>query len=102
MKFNFLFLLLLLACPVNATVLASMVNGVGGKIVLLDDKPNACKGSFAAYTTSPDKETDWGCWFMDEEFIHIKWIKLNEVHSYPIIDFTISEHLREETSSSKF
>lgn len=90
MKFNFLFLAVLLGSPVQAAVVATMSNEAGGKIVLMDDTIEACDGSYTAYSTSPKNQTIWGCWFVDDEFVHITWKEDNQTRSYPVGDFVMS------------
>jgi hypothetical protein len=81
-----LFALLLVGSAQAATV-AMMKNNADGLIVLSDAQ---CKGSktYVAYATADNSPTMFGCWFMDEQFIHINWNQAG-VRSYPVQNWTV-------------
>ena len=89
LKFALIALLLILVSPVSAEILATLENEAGGKIVLTNTQVDACKNGFAAYATSPRGNTQWGCWFVDEDFVHITWLDDGNTRSYETSEFTI-------------
>lgn len=79
--------LALIATSSLANTIATSKNEAGGLFVLTDVP---CKGtkSFIAYTTAQNSATGFGCWFMDDEFIHIDWKQVG-IRSYPIQNWSI-------------
>jgi hypothetical protein len=90
-KIALIALLLLITSQASATILATLDNKAGGKIVLTNTQVDTCKNGYAAYSTSPTSNTSWGCWFVDEEFVHITWLDDGNTHSYEINEFTVRE-----------
>ena len=66
-----------------ADTLATSPNNAGGLLVLTDVPCEGSKG-FHVYSSSPNSDTLFGCWFSDSVMIHITW-KDGSVRSY---DFT--------------
>jgi hypothetical protein len=82
-KFLFLFFF---CCCANATTVATMQNEVGGMIVLTDVK---CKTQgLVAYTTNPSSSTGFGCWFADDNFVHVNWAAVG-IRSYAYESFSL-------------
>jgi len=79
--------LALIATSSLANTIATSKNNAGGLFVLTDIR---CKESktFIAYTTVNGGATGFGCWFMDDQFVHIDWQKAG-LMSYPIENWSI-------------
>lgn len=77
-----LFLALALVLQIcNAETIATQPNVAGGMIVLTDVKCKTGK-SMVAYGTTKDGQTSFGCWFLDDNFVFIRWDD-GTVRTYP-------------------
>jgi hypothetical protein len=79
-------ILISLVCGLaNAATIATSPNNSGGQMILTDIK---CKKSgFVAYTTVPNGKTGFGCYFWDDNYIHVEWDEAG-VMSYPYSSWT--------------
>lgn len=75
------FVLLLFNLPAKADTFATTPNKGGGLIVLTTIKCSARNG-LVAYSTHPQSSTQWGCWFYDENFVHVTYND-GDTRSYP-------------------
>ena len=80
-----LLLALLLIGSAQAGTVAAMKNNAGGVIVLTDLKCD--KTSMVVYANTDKGKTAFGCWFVDENFVFIRWSD-GEVRTYPFSDWT--------------
>jgi hypothetical protein len=65
----------------RADTVATLKNQGGGQIVLTDIKCRTMSG-MVAYGTHPNNSTLFGCWFLDDIFVHITWSD-GDTRSYP-------------------
>jgi hypothetical protein len=79
-----LIVLMMIALNCQADTVATAKNNDGGLFVLTDI-PCEKKNTRLAYTTSDSKTTKMGCWFVDDNFVHIIWDQVG-LRSY---DFSI-------------
>lgn len=77
-----MFTLLLVNLPARAGTIATLPNKAGGEIVLTDIKCKSMSG-MVAYGTHPSGATQFGCWFVDDIFVHITWSN-GETRSYSL------------------
>jgi hypothetical protein len=77
-----LLVLALIAGNCLAETIATSPNQSGGLFVLTDVKCSSEPG-LVAYTTKPNSNTAFGCWFVDENFVHINWKNVG-LRSYEI------------------
>lgn len=80
--------LLLAASAAHAEIIATMPNKAGGLIYLTNNVTDKCRPLRAMFANSKDGNSLWGCWFLDEVVIHVKW---NEggTSAFPVEAFTI-------------
>ena len=85
-------LLLLAFCGVvHAEVIATLRNRSGGHIVLTDVVTDNCSGYVGTvYSTSENNRISWGCWFVDQVMVHVRWLD-GDTRAYPIDAFTVDE-----------
>jgi hypothetical protein len=82
-----LLVLALIAGNCLADTVATMKNKSGGTIVLTDIK---CKTQgLVAYSTNPNSNTALGCWFVDDNYVHIDWQPVGLI-SYEINVWTMA------------
>lgn len=87
MKYVAALLMALCVAPVHADAIAKMDNAAGGAIVLTDVTSNRCfKETYIAYSAAPRAKTIFGCWHVDDEYVHIMWAA-DDVRSYKLEDF---------------
>lgn len=86
---NIIYAILLAASICQAETLATSPNQSGGLFVLTDVKCTK-KPGLIAYTTSPDNPTAFGCWFVDDNFVHINWDNVG-VRSYDFSNWTAAK-----------
>lgn len=75
----------LVATTAGAGTVAMMKNNAGGVIVLTDVKCD--KKSNIVYANAGNGQTSFGCWFIDENFVFVRWND-GEVRTYPFSDWT--------------
>jgi len=56
----------------KAESIATMPNKAGGQFVLSDIKCTD-KPGYVAYATAKSASTLFGCWFYDDQYVHIMW-----------------------------
>lgn len=90
MRVQKLLLTLLLAVGVaHADVIATMENRAGGLIYLTDVSLKGCgSNGRAVYATSKEGKSIWGCWFVDDVSVHIKWDS-GDSSAFPAGAFTL-------------
>ena len=69
----------------HAGTVATMKNNAGGMIVLTDARCD--KKSLVVYANSDTGKTMFGCWFVDDNFVFIRWND-GEIKTYPFGDWT--------------
>jgi hypothetical protein len=84
---KFLAIGLLLSANCFADTIATSPNQSGGMFVLTDVKCTNEAG-LVAYTTKPNSNTGFGCWFVDDNFVHINW-KAVGLRSYELSGWTM-------------
>lgn len=73
----------------HADVIAIMENRAGGLIHLTDVAIKSCgSNSKAVYATSKEGKSIWGCWFVDDVSVHIKWDS-GDSSAFPASAFTL-------------
>ena len=72
----------------NADTVAYMKNNAGGVIVLTDVKCD--KNSFIVYGNTKDGTTITGCWFLDDNFVFVKWSS-GDLKTYPFTAWTFKQ-----------
>ena len=65
--------LLLAAGTAHAEIIATMPNKAGGLIYLTDVSSEKCKPWRTVFANNDSGKSIWGCWFLDDVVIHIKW-----------------------------
>ncbi len=88
MKKLLLCLLMAIGTAHAATVAESRNKG-GGKMVLTDIKCSSQTG-YVAYSVVPNQSTLGGCWFVDDQFVHIRWSD-GDYRAYPIENWEIKQ-----------
>ena len=84
-----LLIIALLCGSAYADTVATLRNKSGGLIVLTDVPTDTCKGfTAAAYATTENNKTLWGCWFSDDLMVHVRWDD-GDTRAYPISAFDI-------------
>ena len=77
-----LFIIAALVCGAAfADTVATLENTAGGLIVITDT-PCSNKQGKIAYSTSDTAPTQFGCWFTDDNFVHIRWDNTGNLRSY--------------------
>jgi len=75
----------------QAETIAMLKNKAGGYIYITDVVTDRCRSfTGAAYTTTDNNQTSWGCWVSDDMMVHIKWHD-GDTRAYPIENFTLTE-----------
>ena len=72
----------------QADVIATLQNKAGGLIYLTDVKTKGCKDGRAVFSTNSGGSSIWGCWFLDDVVVHIKWDD-NGTSAFPAGSFTM-------------
>lgn len=73
----------------RAETFATQSNRAGGLIVLTTVKCSTRSG-LVAYSTLPSGSTQFGCWFYDENFVHITYSD-GDTRSYPKTGWTFAK-----------
>ena len=81
----------------QADTLATAPNGAGGLLVLTD-VPCSESSSFYAYTSHPNAETQFGCWFSDSSMVHITW-RGGVVRSYELTGWNVNQDILKKMRS---
>lgn len=84
-------LLLLLAFVsgiAQADIAATLNNKGGGKLVLTNDVCANYPTMYLAYSSIPNRQTLWGCWYSDKIYVHIRWDD-GDYRTYPLEWWTI-------------
>ena len=79
---------LLFAGAARAEIIATMPNKAGGMIYLTNNVTEKCKPLRAMFANSAGGNSIFGCWFLDEIVIHIKWDDTG-TSAFPVEAFTI-------------
>ena len=74
-----------------ADTLATTPNNAGGLLVLTDVPCDGTRG-FHVYSSSPNSDTLFGCWFSDSSMVHITW-RNGSVRSYELTGWEINEQV---------
>lgn len=81
--------LLLAAGMAHAEVIAKMPNKAGGFLYLTDVSTKGCSAnSKAMFANSSDGKSIWGCWFLDDVVIHVRWDD-GGTSAFPVEAFTM-------------
>lgn len=90
MKIKTIFTAAIFAVTVaHADVIATLENRAGGLIYLTDVATKGCSSNMkAVYATSKEGKSIWGCWFVDDVSVHIKWDS-GDSSAFPASAFTL-------------
>ena len=78
-----------------ADSVAYLQNKLGTRIIITDVKCSNESGH-VAYTTATSGKTLGGCWFMDDQNVHIHW-EDGDYYAYPITAWILLKQPKEET-----
>ena len=80
---------LAISVSAQADVIATLENKAGGLIYLTDVATKGCSSNMkAVYATSKEGKSIWGCWFVDDVSVHIKWDS-GDSSAFPAGAFTL-------------
>lgn len=65
-------ILMLISAACFAETVATSENQ-GGGLMVLTDIPCKDKRTFVVYSQQPRTKTITGCWFTDDQFVHVVW-----------------------------
>ena len=72
----------------QSEIIATMPNKAGGMIYLTNNVTEKCKPMRAMFANSASGNSIFGCWFLDEIVIHIKWDD-SGTSAFPVEGFTL-------------
>ena len=73
MKAKAIIAALLFAGAAQAEIIATMPNKANGMIYLTNNVTEKCKPMRVMFANDDVGKSIWGCWFIDDVVVHIKW-----------------------------
>lgn len=90
-RFILMATMFIVAYQADAEVIAVLRNQAGGFINLTDSATEICKpNGRAVFATSRDGGSSWGCWYLLDEMIHVRW-NSGKTSAFPTEDFIVTK-----------